>query len=143
MIYRCYDVKHIGYKNYGGRGIKVCNEWLCFEYFLKDITKLNDYKKLENGHLYQIDRINNDKHYSLDNCRIVSCKSNTRNKRNNVYIKVKRYGVVYDIGYLTDISKKYNLSRSAIRNRIKNQLIINGIEFLICDRKEYDNYEKN
>lgn len=141
MIYRCYDKKHISFKNYGARGIKVCNRWLCFEYFLNDITNMEGYEKLKNGHLYQIDRIDNNENYSLNNCHIVSCKDNSRNRRNNVFIKVKRNGVIEDIGHLIDISNKYNLSRTTIKRRIRNKSIINGLEFLICERKEYEEYE--
>lgn len=143
MIYRCYDKKHISYKNYGARGIKVCERWLCFEYFLFDITNMDGYEKLKNGHHYQIDRINNDKDYCFNNCRIVSCKDNSRNRRSNVFIKVKRNGFIENIGYLIDISNQYNISRSAIKNRIKNKSIINGIEFIICEREEYEKYAAN
>ena len=42
MISRCYDINNINYCNYGE---KVCDRWLCFENFLKDISKLDGYNK--------------------------------------------------------------------------------------------------
>ena len=55
MIRRCYDVNCSEYCSYGGIGIKVCDRWLCFENFLKDLPYIPGYIDwLENG--YQIDK---------------------------------------------------------------------------------------
>jgi hypothetical protein len=40
MIERCYDPQNNHYGNYGERGVRVCKRWLCFEYFLDDLSKL-------------------------------------------------------------------------------------------------------
>jgi len=77
MKIRCLYPSAISYPNYGGRGIKVCEEWLnnfmCFYNDMKD-----GYKK---G--LQLDRIDNDKDYSKENCCWSTRKVQTRNKRNN------------------------------------------------------------
>jgi len=69
---RCFDVNYKNYDHYGGRGISVCDSWansvVCF---------VNDMGRCPDG--YQIDRIDNNKGYSLDNCRWASRKTNTRN----------------------------------------------------------------
>ena len=76
MKARCHNPKHDSFPNYGGRGIAVCDEWReSFEAFAS-WTKRNGYSA---G--LQIDRINNDKGYSPDNCRFVSVRANHRNKR--------------------------------------------------------------
>ena len=63
MIKRCTNPKDKGYKNYGGRGISVCEEWLNIRNFVDwcDLTHPN-----QEG--YTLDRINNDKGYSPENC---------------------------------------------------------------------------
>lgn len=76
MIQRCTNKKEKQYADYGGRGISVCDEWLLFVNFLKDMGE-----KPNKNH--QIDRINNDSDYCKSNCRWATAKQNNRNKRNN------------------------------------------------------------
>jgi len=79
MKTRCYNTKSKDYKDYGGRGISVCEEWLeSSEHFIK--WSINNGFKEE----LQIDRINNDSNYSPKNCRWVTAKQNARNKGNAV-----------------------------------------------------------
>jgi len=72
---RCNNKNSIYYKNYGGRGIKVCDEWSKFEPF-RDWALANGYSDD-----LTIDRIDNDKGYSPDNCRFVSRNIQMRNTR--------------------------------------------------------------
>lgn len=76
MKTRCYNGKFIYYKNYGGRGISICDEWKC--------NFLTFYKwAINNG--YQegltIDRTNNDGNYEPNNCRWVTRAEQNRNQR--------------------------------------------------------------
>ena len=142
MIYRCYDKSHLRYKDYGGRGIRVDDRWLCFEYFLSDIMFFDNYKLLKDGRYFQIDRKDNDKNYSLDNCRIVTAKENSRNKRSNIFIKAITNNQIIKIGYLTDIANEFNLARRTIKNRITSKSIVDDIEFQFATREEYKR-EKN
>jgi len=73
---RCINPNHTAYENYGGRGIKICDEWS--EDFKKfyDWAVMNGYEK---G--LDIDRIDNDGEYSPENCRFVSRIKNCANQR--------------------------------------------------------------
>ena len=72
---RCLKPKTKEYKNYGGRGIKVCDRWLNnFDNFLEDMGSRPTSK-------HQIDRIDNDGNYEPDNCHWVVQLHNARNKR--------------------------------------------------------------
>ena len=64
IIIRCYNPNHQAYRNYGARGIKVCDKWLGkegFENFIKDMG----YKP---SRKYQIHRLDNDYNYCKENC---------------------------------------------------------------------------
>lgn len=75
MIKRCTDTNHPHYHNYGGRGITVCEEWMDVRVFINWLE--------DNGHngSLHIDRIDNNKGYSPENCRLTTQAENNRNKR--------------------------------------------------------------
>jgi hypothetical protein len=76
MLLRCYDSKNKDYKNYGARGITVCNRWRCdFLYFLEDMG-LKAHPNLT------IDRKDNNGNYEPSNCQWVTRLINNLNKRN-------------------------------------------------------------
>lgn len=81
MKNRCYNSNTDNYKNYGGRGIKVCEEW--FESSSRFI-------KWALNHGYkdglQLDRIDVNGDYEPSNCRWVTAKTNSRNRRNTDYL---------------------------------------------------------
>lgn len=75
MKERCHNTKNTSYKNYGGRGIKVCDRWRnSFENFINDMGERPSKE-------HQIDRTDNNKGYSPDNCKWVTPSENAINKR--------------------------------------------------------------
>lgn len=80
MVDRCRLPSHQAWRNYGGRGIAVCDRWAeSFENFWADM-----------GPSYQgglsLDRIDNDGPYSPQNCRWVSAEAQANNRRGNVFL---------------------------------------------------------
>lgn len=75
MIRRCHSETSTSYHHYGGRGIYVCERWRdSFGNFLEDMGKRPSKK-------HSLDRIDNDKGYSPDNCRWATQKIQTANRR--------------------------------------------------------------
>lgn len=92
MLSRCYNPKNAQYKNYGGRGIKVCDRWLGddgYRNFKADMyEEFINHAKVHGKHDTSLDRENPDGNYCLENCRWVTNLEQQRNKRNTIYIDV-------------------------------------------------------
>jgi hypothetical protein len=70
---RCNYPRHKNYKDYGGRGINVCDRWLVFENFLADMGERPDGKTL--------DRVDNNKGYEPGNCQWADAHQQRTNQR--------------------------------------------------------------
>lgn len=119
MKCRCNNPNDKGYVNYGGRGIKICSEWE------------NDYVAfrtwaLANGYSSDltIDRIDNNKGYSPDNCRWVTMKVQSNNTRVNR--KVTYRGETHTLSEWQDIT---GISDDKIGRRLKNGLPLEQVFF--------------
>lgn len=81
MIARCYNQRNADYKNYGGRGIRVCGRWLeSFDNFLADMGA----RPLG----MSLDRVDCDGDYHADNCRWATQRTQQNNRRDNHWITV-------------------------------------------------------
>jgi hypothetical protein len=75
MIQRCTNPKNPGFRHYGGRGITVCERWLnSFPTFVSDMGPKPTAR-------HSIDRRDNERGYSPDNCRWATASEQARNQR--------------------------------------------------------------
>lgn len=97
MLNRCNLKSDRAYVNYGARGISVCDEWR------KDFKSFYDWA-IANGWAIglEIDRINNDGNYEPSNCRFVTRKVNSNNKRDSTFVTLN--GIKYSMDELEKIS---------------------------------------
>lgn len=84
MKHRCYNENNKNYHNYGGRGIRVCDEWHNFENFMDDMY--NSYIKFNKKYgegTATLERKDVNGDYCKDNCTWVTIQEQQQNKRNN------------------------------------------------------------
>lgn len=105
MKLRCSNLNTDWYKDYGGRGITYSKRWEKFENFLEDMgTSYNEKLTLE--------RINNDKGYSKDNCRWATKEEQANNRRSSRWITYRGKTKT-----LAQWIKHLNLKSSTVRQR--------------------------
>ncbi len=110
MIQRCTNPNNKCWKDYGGRGIKVCKRWRSsFPNFLEDMG--------EAPLGFQLDRIKNNKGYCKDNCKWSTPKEQMRNTRRN---HLKTYNGKTQC--LTAWAEEYQINYRTLLGRINNGL---------------------
>lgn len=129
---KCENPKHPSYKNYGGRGIKVCERWQVYENFENDLLE----SFLEHVKEYgikdtTIDRFpNNDGNYEPNNVRWATYKEQANNRRSN--------RMVTDELNAIQIAEKYNIKYYTILDRLNKGLSLEKI--ITTPVKEHDKY---
>jgi hypothetical protein len=103
---RCSNTKSWKYKYYGGKGVKVCDEWQSFENFFKDM-----------GHPVEgmtLDRIDVNGNYEPSNCRWATMMEQAKNKTNNMFLIIDGEKI-----HLMEASRRFPVKFQTIWARIK------------------------
>lgn len=129
LFQRCYNKKHKSFKDYGGRGISVCERWNDFSLFWEDM-------KENYSDTLTIDRIDNNGNYCKENCRWTTQTEQSKNKRDNVYIEING-----ETKILNDWIKYYNINMSTYYKRIKSGMSPQEALTKIGKRKRYNNVD--
>ena len=106
MLRRCENPKHTRYKDYGGRGISVCERWHQFEIFLEDMGP--------RPHGMWLERIDNDMNYCKDNCKWATTEEQGNNTRSNVWLEFNS-----EVKNIAQWSAEIGIGRSTLRERIQ------------------------
>lgn len=127
MKTRCYNPNYYLFKNYGGKGISICEEWHDFINF-KDWSLNNGYSRE-----LSIDRINNNKNYCPDNCRWVTMKVQQNNRTNNNRITYNGETLT-----LKQWSEKLKINYAALQQRLRKGCSLEKLFSPV--RSKYENY---
>jgi hypothetical protein len=102
MKHRCYYKGDVNYKNYGGRGIVVCERWHSFENFLHDMGTRPE--------ATSIDRIDVNGNYEPSNCRWSSHKEQCINKRPTKLSRLDASEIKFSKATSRELSEKFNVT---------------------------------
>lgn len=124
--FRCNNKNHKEYKNYGGRGIKICDEWNDYSLFKVWAIKSNYKRGLT------IDRIDANKGYYPENCRWIKLKEQSRNKTSNLYFSYN--GHIYNLHELSNI---LHINYTTLHNHFTKY---NNLYKYKCYNSSYDKF---
>ena len=120
MKQRCYRHNCKDYKNYGARGIKICDDWLNNPLCFFNWAMANGYEES-----LTIDRINNDGDYEPSNCRWSTILTQSNNRRSSVIINHNGLGKT-----LAEWSRVFGIHPATLWSRINS-----GLNFEDCVNK--------
>jgi hypothetical protein len=110
MVGRCTRSSHEHYKNYGGRGIKVCQDWLDFSNFLSAMGLCPE------G--YSIERIKVDGDYEPANCKWIPREHQAQNRRDTIWVKYKE-----ELLCLAEACRRANIPYNYAKSQLKYDLV--------------------
>ena len=108
MRSRCSNPRAVGFPNYGGRGVAVCQRWDLFENFLADMG-------VRPTSAHSIDRVDNDLGYEPSNCRWATFQEQQRNRRNNHLVTYR--GMTASIA---EMAERHGCKPSTVQARLSN-----------------------
>ena len=134
MWQRCYDKNSIGYKDYGARGITICDEWLNDRTKFYEWAYANGYEK---G--LSIERIDNDLGYSPSNCKFIPKSEQPKNRRCCIFIT--RNGETKCLTYWCNL---FGIDRHSVKYWAKKKGIScdESLQFLIGKNNKRKNHHK-
>lgn len=108
MKQRCSNSNNTNYKNYGGRGISICDEW-------RSSFKAFEEWALSNGYEdnLTIDRIDVNGNYCPDNCRWITIRQQQRNKRQNIFVTMDGETLC-----MAEWEERYNIAHKMVWKRM-------------------------
>ena len=107
MKQRCLNPNHTRYSYYGGRGIKICDNWLKFDNFMNDMITTH-----KNG--LTLDRIDVNGNYCKENCRWITRFEQQRNTRRSIKVLVNGEMIT-----AIDLAKKYGIKPETFYRRYR------------------------
>jgi hypothetical protein len=120
MKARCLNKNRDNYKYYGGKGIKICKEWLKFKNFYKDMGDRPKGKTL--------DRIDNNKGYYKENCRWATRREQCNNRKTNHFLEMDSERLT-----IAQWSRKIDVKEGTLQSRVKKGWSVEKI--LIAKKK--------
>lgn len=122
ILTRCYNPNSPNYRNYGARGIKVCEEWKTYENFEKWALN-NGYNPNHEKKTISIERTDTNGDYSPDNCVWATAKEQMNNTRRNTFVTfngktktlaewAEHYGINYST-FMSRYSRGWDMARIA------------------------------
>ncbi len=118
MKTRCQNPNHPQFKNWGGRGIKICDRWMDFVNFLADMG--------EKPEGLTLDRINNDGNYEPSNCRWATPKEQAQNRRDyknqKLFIAIDKQGTMTVSNNQNEFARQHDLDQGHINRCLMGRL---------------------
>jgi hypothetical protein len=108
MKSRCENSWHRYFHNYGGRGISLCERWAAFEAFIEDMGE-------RPSRVHTLERVDNDKGYSPENCKWATRREQAQNTRRNRMITIDGETLC-----LAEWARRSTVSWATIRSRLEN-----------------------
>lgn len=109
MVRRCTKPSHPAWKDYGGRGIAVCDRWMDFSHFVQDMGERPTDR-------HTLDRVDNDKSYSPGNCRWATMSEQARNRRQP---QSRKSAIRIDGLTLRQFAAKHGIKHSTLKRRYR------------------------
>ena len=126
MKQRCTNPNHKLYKNYGDKGVRVCDRWLELDNFIEDINKIIgfDLDLFTSGKLaLDKDKIGNSKLYSVENCCFISLEENNKYKPNQqrMIIGVNPNGEEFKFTNQSEFARQNGLKQTGIASCLRGK----------------------